>query len=108
ASVVVFGVLPALRATRRDLSRNLVGENVDFGGASGKSRVTRVLVAGQLALSLVLLISATLLIQSFRHAQQLRPGFAPDHMLVSTLNLFSTGMDEEHARAFLRRLLDVF
>jgi len=107
ASVVVFGVLPALRATRRDLSRNLVGENVDFGGASGKSRLQRVLVAGQLALSLVLLISATLLIQSFRHAQQLRPGFAPDHMLVSTLNLFSTGMDEEHARAFLRRLLDV-
>ena len=107
ASVVVFGVLPALRATKRDLSRNLVSESVDFGGASGKSRLQRVLVAAQLAMSLVLLISATLLIQSFRHAQQMRPGFDSDRMLVSTLNLFSTGMDEEHARAFLRRLLEV-
>ena len=105
-SVIVFGLLPALRATKRDLSRSLISENADFGGSLAKSRLQRVLVAAQLALSLVLLISATLLIQSFRYAEQMRPGFDPEQMLVTSLNLFSTGMDEEHARTFLRRLVD--
>jgi len=82
---VLFGVAPAWRAMKVDLNTSLKA-----GGRSGQSdgglRLTRnrlrgLLVASELALSLMLLTGAGLLIRSFVRLQSVPPGFATEHIL---------------------------
>ena len=92
-SGIVFGLVPALRVSRR----NAPGDLGEAGrGASATSavwgrgqNVRRVLVAAQLALCVTLLIAAGLLIRSFIRLQQVPPGFNASHVL--TLELTMTG-----------------
>ena len=93
ASGIAFGLVPALRMSRRDAQRDL-GEA--GRGASATSavwgrgqNVRRVLVGAQLALSVMLLIGAGLLVRSFIRLQQVPPGFNADNVL--TLELTMTG-----------------
>jgi predicted permease len=82
---LLFGLAPALRATRSDLSaalkaggRNTQGE----AGLGGRRRWLRsVLVAAEVAVSIVLLIAAGLLLRSFIRLQQVSPGFEPNGVL---------------------------
>jgi predicted permease len=82
---VAFGMLPALRATRVDPSPALQnGSRGDAGGPS-RQRLSRALVVAQVALSLLLLISAGLLVQSFRNLHRIEWGFRPDQVVVFEL-----------------------
>jgi predicted permease len=88
-----FGLVPALRISRRDAQRDLGDAS---RGASATSavwgrgqNVRRVLVGAQLALSVMLLIAAGLLVRSFIRLQQVPPGFNADNVL--TLELTMTG-----------------
>ena len=92
-SGIAFGLVPALRMSRRSVQDDL-GEA--GRGASATSavwgrgqNVRRVLVAGQLALSVMLLVGAGLLIRSFIRLQQVPPGFNAGNVL--TLELTMTG-----------------
>ncbi|MDP2481277.1 MAG: ABC transporter permease [Candidatus Palauibacterales bacterium] len=77
---LAVGILPALRLRDRDLGQL-------FGGARGTSidrktrRSRRVLVAGQLALALVLVTGSGLLLRSFNNLLDWRPGFDTEHLL---------------------------
>ena len=84
ATTVTFGLAPALRATRLDLAPALKGLRRGSGRAS-RQRAGRVLVAGQVALSLLLLVGAGLLVRSVQklYAQDL--GFRPEGVLVFSL-----------------------
>ena len=78
---VLFGLAPALRATRIDLNTSLKagGRNSagDGGFGSSRRRLRGLLVVAEVAISLVLLIGAGLLVRSFAHLQQVSPGFDP-------------------------------
>ena len=83
---LIFGLLPALKASKPDI----VGSLKDLvtsaaGGARDRSR--RVLVIAQVALSLVLLVGAGLMIKSFWRLQDVDPGFEPRNLLTMTVSL---------------------
>ena len=85
-TVLVFGVLPAMRAGRLDIQTVL--QRAAQPGMSGGYRVARrALVAGEVALSLVLLSGAALLVETLWRMQHDRLGFAPEHLLSVTIPL---------------------
>jgi predicted permease len=63
-------------------------------------------VAGQLALSLVLLVAGALLLRGLTHAREIDPGFDPDHLAVLSFNLKMNGYSLEQATIFQRRMLE--
>ncbi|HKJ01102.1 MAG TPA: ABC transporter permease, partial [Longimicrobiales bacterium] len=86
---LLFGALPSLAVSRRDVARTL-----REGGTTGGRQRTRLrdaLVVGQLALSLGLVSGAALLGRSVLNARTADPGFDADHVLVGFLNLSATG-----------------
>jgi predicted permease len=92
-SAVLFGLAPALRVSRLDLHAALSDASRGSAGTSSVWRrgnnMRRVLVVGELALSVVLLIGAGLLIRSFARLQNVQPGFNPRNLLTFELTLRS-------------------
>jgi predicted permease len=84
---VVFGVAPALSASRPDLHESLK----ESGGRaiSPRNRLRSVLVITEVALSLVLLVGSGLLIKTFRNLLRTNPGFDPHNLLC--LSIWTTG-----------------
>lgn len=74
-SAVSFGLVPALRATRSDPSRAIKGDGNSFGDRLIRSRLRHGLVVGQVALSLMLLVSAAVLVRSVLRVVAHQPGF---------------------------------
>ena len=105
-TALVFGLAPALRASRPDI----VGELKQRGGpAIGGNRplnLRSLLVAGQVALSLVTLVGAGLFVKSLGNAQRIDLGFDHKKLAVLTVDLGAQGYGEEQARAFQRRMLE--
>jgi predicted permease len=82
---LVFGLAPAVRAARVDLTSGLKagGRNTQGDGGFGTSRrrLRSLLVVSEVAFSLMLLIGAGLLVRSFVQLQAVPPGFNPDHVI---------------------------
>src|SRR5215469_14660386 len=77
---VLFGLLPALQAAKIDQVANLREGSRGSGVGRRHTRVSRVLVISEIALSLVLLAGAGLLLRSFWRVLEVHPGFNPDHL----------------------------
>jgi putative ABC transport system permease protein len=84
---VVFGLAPALHASTPDLNDTLKDGTRGAGEGRARGRMRRALVAAEVALSLVLLVAAGLLINSFARVQVVDPGFRADHLLTARLAL---------------------
>src|SRR5260370_1992261 len=85
----VFGIAPALYATKTNLNETLKeGEGRASAGA-GRARLRQGLVIGEFALSLVLLTGAGLMIATFAKLMNTNPGFDPHHVL--TMQFWMTG-----------------
>jgi predicted permease len=82
----VFGLAPALQVSRPDLNSILRDSGWGTTGGSGRHRTRSLLVAGQMALSIVLLIGASLLVESFRNLRTVNPGFDTHHTLTMNVN----------------------
>ena len=83
---LLFGLAPAIATTRVDLRAILVENGRGFSG--GKRVWSRqALVAGQVALSMVLLVAAGLLLRTFVHLNALKPGFDSHHIMTAQLSL---------------------
>jgi predicted permease len=99
---VVFGLVPALRASRQDVRGDLGagGRGTVAGGA--RDRLRRALVAAEVALCLVLLAGAGLLIRSALKLQDVDPGFDPTGVLSARVTLPASAYPghERPARAF--------
>ncbi|HEU4432471.1 MAG TPA: ABC transporter permease [Pyrinomonadaceae bacterium] len=82
---LIFGLAPALEATRFDLHNSLKegGKNVGGGG----HRLRNVFVITQVALALVLLVGAGLLVRSLNRLQSVDPGFNPENLLTVRVTL---------------------
>jgi predicted permease len=102
---VIFGVLPALRATSIQPAAVLKEETKTASGGQGKARLTGALVVAQVSLSLLLLICAGLFIRSFVGAQQFNPGFNAEHVLLASYDLFPAGYTEATGIQFNRQIL---
>ncbi|MCI0488868.1 MAG: ABC transporter permease [Blastocatellia bacterium] len=79
-SVILFGLTPAFRSSRADLSIALKSSDRGASGSGWRS-ASRLLVILEVALCLVVLIGAGLLIQTFRSLYNVRPGFASENVL---------------------------
>ena len=82
---IVFGLVPAIQAARTDVNHAL--KSGGKGSINSGSRLRRVLVVGEIALSLMLFIGAGLLIKSFWLLTHVNPGFQPDHLLTLHVSL---------------------
>jgi len=102
---VIFGLVPALQASRPDLVPALRNESTVIG-RSRRFSLQSALVIGQVALSLVLLVGASLLVRSLTNAQRVELGFDPERVLAASMNVAMQGYDEASGADFQRRLLD--
>jgi putative ABC transport system permease protein len=100
---LLSGLLPALNLAR--IGSNLKGDDGRTGMTSWqRQRVQSFLVSGQVALACILLITAGLLVRSFRIMQSLPLGFNPDHLL--TANITPTSAKYQISTVQVWRLLD--
>jgi predicted permease len=83
---VAFGMLPALRATAAHASPRAAGFGRSSGPGVGHHRVTAALVLGQVALAVVLAITAGLLARSFAELRDIAPGFHTAHLVVARVS----------------------
>jgi predicted permease len=84
---VVFGLVPALHASRVDVQAALA-ESGTRAVAGGQGRwVRRLLVVGEVAMGVVLLVGAGLLVRTFVHLRSLSPGFDPASVTTVTISL---------------------
>jgi predicted permease len=104
ASALIFGVAPALSASRTDLAGFLKSDRGQVG--RGGARLRNVLVIAQVAFSLLLLASAGLFGRSLQNARVFDPGFKPDHVLLRSVDLFAAGYDRTRGMQTLDRILD--
>ncbi|MGB7211199.1 MAG: ABC transporter permease [Gemmatimonadales bacterium] len=86
---ILAGLVPAIRATRRPPGAALKAQGAGTTAAT-RNRSAGALIVVQVALALVLLVGAGLLARSFLRLVELDPGFAPDHVVVATLDLPTT------------------
>jgi len=82
---VIFGLVPALQATRGSQVTGLREGSRGTGSSKHQLKSSRFLVASEIALSLVLLIGAGLLFRSFWHLLEVRPGFEPRQLITAKL-----------------------
>jgi macrolide transport system ATP-binding/permease protein len=103
---IMLGLVPALRASKWELAATLKDEAGALASDRRKSRFRNLLVTAQVALSLVLLISAALFLQSLQKAQSASPGFDPQNALAMDIDLNPKGFSESQGKQFYRNLLE--
>jgi len=84
---VVFGLVPAWQASHVDLNSSLKSGSRTGSAGEGKGRVRNALIMAEVALALVLLISAGLLIQSFARLGRVQPGVRTERLLTARVSL---------------------
>ncbi|HUA87303.1 MAG TPA: ABC transporter permease [Bryobacteraceae bacterium] len=87
ASGILFGLAPALELSKPDLNSMLREEGRTSSGSRGRTRARSVLVVGQVALSMILLVGSGLLIRSFIRLREASPGFDPKNLLTLDITL---------------------
>jgi putative ABC transport system permease protein len=97
---LLFGLVPALQASRPNVTEGL--KERERGSSGPRQRLRSMLVVGEVALTLALLVGAGLLIQSFRRVLQVDPGFKPQHVL--TMQLSVDNPDGQQVANFFEQL----
>ena len=87
ATVIIFGLFPALQASRVDVQDALRGAGKGLGGTVAKSRLRNAVIVVEVALSLILLFMAGLFMRSFVAIQSVPLGWQPDHLLIGRIPL---------------------
>jgi predicted permease len=105
-TALLFGIVPAYRATRLDLSPTLIESTRSSGKGSGRSQLAKGLVILQVALSLVLMTGAGLLARSLKNLRSFYPGFNKDNVLLLSLNPGMTGYKDTQTNALYRTLCE--
>ena len=106
ATGVIFGLVPALQASRPDVLPALKDESNAEGPRVRWLNLRNALVVTQVALSLALLISTGLFLRTLRYAQQIDLGFKPDQVLQVSFNLRLQGYNEAKGREFYRQIVE--
>ena len=102
---LVFGLAPALQATRPELAGTLKDQAGSVVGGTAVG-LRKSLVVAQVSLSLLLLIGAGLFIQSLRNLKDLNPGFHTENLLTFAMDPTLNGYKPERTLQFYRQLTD--
>ncbi len=104
---IVFGLVPAWQASKADLNESLKEGGRGSTEGAGRNRLRGALVVAEVALSLVLLVGAGLLIQSFWNLLNVSPGFEPRRVLAADVVTLNQKYPEAAQQAnFFREVLD--
>jgi putative ABC transport system permease protein len=104
---LLFGVAPALQASKMDLNEGLKESSRGGTVSPRRHRMRALLVVSEVALSLVLLVGAGLMIRSFSRLLAVDPGFKADHVLTAFVSLPVSKYPRREAQtAFFDRLLE--
>src|SRR5215469_1098633 len=104
AAVFLFGVAPAFMAVKEGASA--ANTRSELGGRSGSALVRRILIGGQLVLSVVLLVAGGLFLRAFSRAHSADLGFNPDHMLLVFVDPSLSGYNDERATHLNEQILE--
>lgn len=106
ASAVLCGLVPALNASRTDINTTLKDESRAATIGRSHSRLRTVIVTGEIALAMFLLVGSGLLIRALSVIHHQNMGFRPDHLLTAGVTLDSTQYkDASQQAAFVRNVL---
>jgi putative ABC transport system permease protein len=103
---VVFGLAPAIQASRPDLVVELKEKSSVPTGSGRLFSLRNLLVAAQVALSLVALVGAGLFLRSLQNAQAINPGFDAEHLATLTFDLGGQGYTEARGQQFQKDALE--
>jgi putative ABC transport system permease protein len=107
-TAIFFGLAPALRLSRPNLTESLSEAGARSGGGR-RQRMRNTLIVLEVALSLILLIGAGLMIKSFRRLQNIDPGFNPKNVLAFQMVMPENKYpDPAMRKEFLRRAVERF
>jgi len=84
---LLFGLAPAVRLARRSLETSLKEDGWGLAGGSGRRRARGLLVAAEVAISVLLLVGAGLMLRSLAVLQRVEPGFDPTGVAVGNVSL---------------------
>jgi predicted permease len=104
AAGAIFGLAPALQATRPGLSQAL--RETSAQGGAARTRLRSVLVVAQIAISLVVLIAAGLVVRTLQQLQTMSPGFDSQNALTMSFDLALQGYDDARGQQFYRQLAE--
>jgi predicted permease len=101
---LVFGILPALRGTGMNVNSAL--KETSRGVVGSRSWASKILLAVQVAISLVLLVGAGLFLRTLTNLRQVDVGFNPQNLLLFRVNPQLNRYDEKRTLALYREMLD--
>jgi putative ABC transport system permease protein len=102
---VLFGLVPAWRATGRSSSEFLRAGSRAIGGHRAQHRMSSAIIAAQMTLTVVLLCGATAMIESLSHLRAVRLGFDPDSVVILRV-VQGPGKSPAQQAAFVRDAID--
>lgn len=103
---VIFGIVPALRASRGDVVAGLKEEGSTAAGSRKHARLFGAFIVGQVTVSLVLLVAAGLLLRSLYASETFHPGFDTRNLVLGSIDLRRHGYSEAQGRVFYSQLLE--
>lgn len=104
ATGIAFGLVPALRASKADLVTALKEGTRTSGRERRAVSFTNALLVGQVAFSVIALVTTTLLLRSIQHAYQIQPGFQTGHLAIFMMNPGQAGYDQSRTKTFYREV----
>ncbi len=103
-TALLFGVAPAFQAARAPVTATLKEEGGSVAGGGRQARIRRLLVVGQVAMSMLLLAGAGLFARSLYNLMSVDPGFQVDSVLTFSIDPSLSGYSTDRTRTFFRRL----
>jgi putative ABC transport system permease protein len=103
---LVFGMAPAMQASRVDFHDTLKEGGRQTGEGTGRGRLRSILVVAEVALAVVALIGAGLFVRSLSNAITMDPGFDSKNILTLNLDVSLQGYTPERGQEFYRQLLE--
>jgi predicted permease len=100
---VIFGIAPGLRSSRTAVSETLKEETRTVGRSRSRVSFANALLAGQVAVSVVLLVVAGLFLRSIQREYTIDPGFQTSHLGLFLLYPSQTGYDRSRTEDFYKR-----
>jgi putative ABC transport system permease protein len=104
-TALTFGLVPALKAARKDLHEGLRDAGKGLSGSFRHGELRKAVVVVEVALSLTLMVSAGLLMRSFVALREVHLGLAPDHVLLARLSFPRRSKTADQVAGFYRSLL---